>query len=63
MLHERGFDIVQQATHGAVPARLLGLGPALSGLAPRLPVLRGLGVIQLIVARKRTDASHSGRTD
>jgi len=35
-----------------LPARLLGAGGPLSALAARLPVLRHLGVIQVIVATK-----------
>ena len=39
-----------------VPARLLGAGGPLSALAARLPVLRHLGVIQVIVATKPATA-------
>ncbi len=51
-LRERGFSIRRNETHLLLPARLLGLGPRLSRWAARLPILRRLGVIQLVVASR-----------
>jgi 2-polyprenyl-3-methyl-5-hydroxy-6-metoxy-1,4-benzoquinol methylase len=50
-LDQLGCTDVQRRTHLLVPARLGGLGPALSRVAERLPGLRRLGVIQCVAAR------------
>jgi len=49
-LEAAGGRILHAQTHLAVPARLGGLGPAISRGLEGLPVGRGLGVIQLVVA-------------
>jgi 2-polyprenyl-3-methyl-5-hydroxy-6-metoxy-1,4-benzoquinol methylase len=49
-LRQRGCLVQHAGTHQLLPARLGGLGPALSRRAEQLPLLRGLGVIQLVVA-------------
>jgi hypothetical protein len=48
------FDcqIVSRTTHLLVPARVGGIGPAVSSAAERMPVLRSCGVIQLVIARR-----------
>jgi hypothetical protein len=46
------FSIERGTTHLLLPARLLGAGPGLSRACARLPLLRRLGVIQLVVAVK-----------
>jgi 2-polyprenyl-6-hydroxyphenyl methylase/3-demethylubiquinone-9 3-methyltransferase len=56
VLEESGAEVVHRSTELLVPARLFGLGPAISRLAARVPVLRGLGVIQLVVARREERA-------
>lgn len=46
--------VVQRvSTHAIVPARLKGVGPLISAWSEHLPLLRDLGVIQLIVAEKQ----------
>jgi 2-polyprenyl-6-hydroxyphenyl methylase/3-demethylubiquinone-9 3-methyltransferase len=55
-LEASGAEVIHASTALLVPARLLGLGPLVSRLAARAPVLRGLGVIQLVVARRRERA-------
>jgi 2-polyprenyl-3-methyl-5-hydroxy-6-metoxy-1,4-benzoquinol methylase len=51
-LRERGCEVARTGTLLMIPAGLFRLGPALSGAAAKLPLLRGLGVIQYVVARK-----------
>ncbi len=51
-LRALGFSIREASTHLLLPARLAGLGPLLSRAAARVPVLRRLGVIQLVVAER-----------
>jgi 2-polyprenyl-3-methyl-5-hydroxy-6-metoxy-1,4-benzoquinol methylase len=51
-LEANGCRVVRRGTHQMVPARLAGLGPRLSTFAEGAPLLRHLGVIQLIVAEK-----------
>jgi len=51
-LRESGCRLRQSQTHLVLPANLAGLGGRVSKLAERLPLLRGLGVIQMIVAEK-----------
>jgi 2-polyprenyl-3-methyl-5-hydroxy-6-metoxy-1,4-benzoquinol methylase len=53
-LRERGCEIVQFGTHLILPVHLGGVGPKVSELCEHLPIIRGLGVIQLVVARKGT---------
>ena len=54
-LRKRGFSIRERSTRLLVPAQLAGLGPVLSRAGGGLPLLRSLGVIQLVVAaRDRT---------
>jgi 2-polyprenyl-3-methyl-5-hydroxy-6-metoxy-1,4-benzoquinol methylase len=52
-LADRYCDVRQVSSHLLVPLRLRRLGPRISKWAERAPVLRGLGVIQMIVAEKR----------
>lgn len=40
------------STHGLVPAELWGIGPRMSRLASRLPLLGRIGVMQRVVARR-----------
>ncbi len=56
-LRERGFLIRRNETHLLIPARLLGLGARLSRWGVTLPILRRLGVIQLVVASRRAGQS------
>jgi len=51
-LRAAGATITHASTHLILPARLGGLGPALSRRVENWPLLRGLGVIQLIAARR-----------
>jgi 2-polyprenyl-3-methyl-5-hydroxy-6-metoxy-1,4-benzoquinol methylase len=51
-MQEFGCQIVSRTTHLLVPARVGGIGPAVSSAAERMPVLRSCGVIQLVVARR-----------
>ncbi|MHC5002075.1 MAG: class I SAM-dependent methyltransferase [Planctomycetota bacterium] len=54
-LRDEGCRIIASGTHLLVPARAAGLGPRLSAAAERLPVLRALGVIQLVAAERMGD--------
>jgi 2-polyprenyl-3-methyl-5-hydroxy-6-metoxy-1,4-benzoquinol methylase len=54
-LCHRGCLVQHAGTHQLLPTRLGGLGPALSRRAEGIPVLRSLGVIQLIVAQAPDD--------
>lgn len=51
-MRQLGCEVITQRTHLMVPARVGGLGPKLSSTAERLPVLRSMGVIQLVIARR-----------
>ncbi|MHC4991639.1 MAG: class I SAM-dependent methyltransferase, partial [Planctomycetota bacterium] len=55
-LEEDGCIIAHCGTHLLLPASLLGTGPRLSRVAERAPILRGLGVIQLVVADRARSA-------
>jgi 2-polyprenyl-3-methyl-5-hydroxy-6-metoxy-1,4-benzoquinol methylase len=47
-----GCEVTHCGTHAMLPISLGGIGERLSNVAAELPLLRGLGVIQLIVAVK-----------
>jgi SAM-dependent methyltransferase len=49
-LRDLGCSVTRAGTHLILPVRLAGLGPRLSHIAATLPLLRSLGVIQLVVA-------------
>lgn len=55
-LRGAGCTIEACGTHLLLPCRLGGLGPRVSAAVAGWPVLRGLGVIQLVVARRRGEA-------
>lgn len=48
-LRELGVTITTMNTHALLPTHLGGIGPAVSNLASRAPILRRCGVIQLVV--------------
>ncbi|MHC5114464.1 MAG: class I SAM-dependent methyltransferase [Planctomycetota bacterium] len=50
-LAAEGCTVLTSETHQILPLRLAGIGPRVSAAAARLPVLRALGVIQLVTAR------------
>lgn len=52
-LCEMNCEVVSESTHLLLPVHLGGVGPTLSRIAERMPILRRLGVIQLVVARRR----------
>ncbi len=51
-LRERGCTVDDVRTHGMIPARLAGLGPALSRAAARAPIAKWCGVIQTVIAHR-----------
>ena len=54
-LSERGCAVSRHTTHLILPLSFAGMGPRISRIAERTPLLRGLGVIQMIVAEKRAN--------
>lgn len=51
-LRSLGCTVTACETHLLLPLELAGLGPAMSGIAQRLPLTNRLGVIQMVVARR-----------
>ncbi|MCP3903506.1 MAG: methyltransferase domain-containing protein [Planctomycetes bacterium] len=56
-LEGAGCEVRVCGTHLILPIRLAGLGPRISTAAARLPLLRALGVIQLVVATKPAEVT------
>jgi SAM-dependent methyltransferase len=51
LLQLRGFDVVESGWRLPVPVGVPLLAPALNVVGPRLPMLRGLGMVEYVVAR------------
>jgi 2-polyprenyl-3-methyl-5-hydroxy-6-metoxy-1,4-benzoquinol methylase len=52
-LETNGCSVLEQRTHLVLPIDLAGLGPRISSTTEQMPILRGLGVIQMIIAAKQ----------